>query len=46
MKESKIGVACSTHVTNTYTGLWWEELKERNGWEVLGVGGRILFSGS
>jgi hypothetical protein len=47
MKESEIVGACSTHVTrNIYTGLWWEELKERNGWVGLGIGGRILLSGS
>lgn len=47
MKESELGGACSTLVTrNIYTWLWWEELKERIGWEDLGIGGKILLSGS
>jgi len=42
MKEGEIGGACSIHVRRKiYTGFWWEELKERNGWEGLGIGGRM-----
>jgi hypothetical protein len=47
MKEREMCGACSTRVTrNIYTWLWWEELKERSGWEGLGIGGKILLSGS
>jgi hypothetical protein len=47
MKEGEIGGACSTHVRRKiYAGFWWEELKERNSWEGLGVSGRIVLNES
>jgi len=43
MKEGEMGGACSKHVRRKiYRGFWWEELKERNSSEGLGIGGRYI----
>jgi hypothetical protein len=37
-----MGRACSTHRKKMHIGFWWESQKERDHYEDLDVGGRII----